>query len=153
MMKQEYHLYNAMERRILIKNLKRKKSISILIIEHNHIIQYGYLSLFEHLPCHITMASTGVEAMQQVKQHLIQQPFDLILSEIGLPDISGIELCKTIRKLEGSYRHYTPILAVSYQADEKRNECLVAGYDQVIDKLMSTELVSSIERWLLWLLE
>ncbi|NDW54257.1 ATP-binding protein [Aliiroseovarius sp. PrR006] len=63
---------------------------SVLVIEDhpvNRIVARGYL---ERLGCHVTEAETGRAALAAVKEN----QFDLILVDLGLPDISGEEVIK-----------------------------------------------------------
>ncbi len=43
---------------------------------------------------HVVEASSGKEALELV----LEEPFDIIILEVGLPDVDGCELCKLIRK-------------------------------------------------------
>ncbi|MCK0143631.1 ATP-binding protein [Aliiroseovarius sp. F20344] len=68
---------------------------TVLVIEDhpvNRIVARGYL---ERLGCHVTEAETGRAALAAVKKN----PFDLILVDLGLPDISGEEVIKRLDPL------------------------------------------------------
>lgn len=75
---------------------------------------------------HVTIATTGMEAL-----HVFQEDsFDLILLDLGLPDIDGIELLKIIRK-----RLATPLIVISARNNEhEKVKALDLGADDYITK-------------------
>lgn len=75
---------------------------------------------------HVTIATTGMEAL-----HVFQEDsFDLILLDLGLPDIDGIELLKIIRK-----RLATPMIVISARNNEhEKVKALDLGADDYITK-------------------
>jgi DNA-binding response OmpR family regulator len=83
-------------------------------------------------------AGTGKEAKAKIKQH---KP-DVILLDIFLPDIDGVELCRQIRQI-----CYTPILFVSCKdSDLDKIIGLTAGGDDYISKPFSPmELVARVK--------
>ena len=75
---------------------------------------------------HVTIAITGMEAL-----HVFQEDsFDLILLDLGLPDIDGIELLKIIRK-----RLATPLIVISARNNEhEKVKALDLGADDYVTK-------------------
>ncbi|MEC3940357.1 response regulator transcription factor [Enterococcus mundtii] len=75
---------------------------------------------------HVTIAITGMEAL-----HVFQEDsFDLILLDLGLPDIDGIELLKIIRK-----RLTTPLIVISARNNEhEKVKALDLGADDYVTK-------------------
>src|SRR5258708_5675376 len=120
---------------IMINNGSKNVQIyTILIIEDNLLIQRSYAILLGNMSCSIISATTGAEALNQLNNSLIERPFDLIVLDLGLPDICGIQLCQMIRQRESAYQCRTPIVVLSSNANQKRSECLAVGCDQVVDK-------------------
>lgn len=74
----------------------------------------------------VTIATTGMEAL-----HVFQEDsFDLILLDLGLPDIDGIELLKIIRK-----RLATPLIVISARNNEhEKVKALDLGADDYVTK-------------------
>jgi two-component system, OmpR family, catabolic regulation response regulator CreB len=71
--------------------------------------------------------------------HLVKDPVDLIILDIGLPDINGFELCKEIRKT-----HLTPIIFLTARADEvDRVVGLEIGGDDYVTKPFSPRELSA----------
>lgn len=101
----------------------------ILLVEDNEINQTVARSLLESMSGVVHVASNGVEALQ----HLETTEFQLILMDIHMPDLDGIETAKRIR-LEPKWRHI-PIIAVTADSTlEKRLACIRAGMNEVISK-------------------
>jgi CheY-like chemotaxis protein len=86
----------------------------------------------------------GVEAVQR----LLQQTFDLILMDIGLPEMDGLTAAKQIRKVETiAKQRRIPIVATTSRSN--RNECLEAGIDDYLEKpVVLDKLRATLDRWL-----
>lgn len=73
------------------------------------------------------------------------QHFDLILADVGLIEMSGIEFTQKLRAFEKeNHIAPVPIVGVTAHAADGRNECLNAGMNAVIPKPLSPELLSEI---------
>ncbi|MDA3817676.1 MAG: response regulator [Prolixibacteraceae bacterium] len=77
----------------------------------------------------IDFANNGYAAINKFKTN----HYDLILMDIMMPDMNGVETTKKIRSIENGY--HTPIFAITSQIfkDQKR-ECLDAGMNEYISK-------------------
>src|SRR5580693_6811819 len=74
----------------------------------------------------VVTALTGTEAVNQVALALP----DLVILDLGLPDIDGIEVCRRIREFS-----QVPIVVLSAYGDERRKvEALDAGADDFVTK-------------------
>jgi len=74
----------------------------------------------------VVTAYTGAEAVNQVA---LAAP-DLVILDLGLPDIDGIEVCRRIRAFSG-----VPIVVLSAYGDERRKvEALDSGADDFVTK-------------------
>lgn len=120
------------------------KKISVLIIEDHKTLSLSLSSwlkeLFPNLT--ITHASTGTEGLEFAKTN---NP-DLALIDIGLPDINGLEVTKSIRKLGLK----TEIIILTMLDGEKyRQESFSAGAGSFINKKeMYSKLPSEINSFL-----
>ena len=75
-------------------------------------------------------AKNGLEAVEKFRQ----QQLDVILMDVHMPIMDGIEATRKIRELEGPIRH-TPIIALT--ADTMKGEqerCFQAGMDEFLSK-------------------
>jgi two-component system, OmpR family, KDP operon response regulator KdpE len=74
----------------------------------------------------VVTAQTGAEAISQV---VLAAP-DLVILDLGLPDLDGIEVCRRIREFSG-----VPIVVLSAYGDERRKvEALDSGVDDFVTK-------------------
>jgi signal transduction histidine kinase/ActR/RegA family two-component response regulator len=79
--------------------------------------------------CEIMMATRGAEALKLAAE----QPPDLIISDIGLPQLDGYELIRQLRNMPGLER--VPAIALTgYAREEDRELALAAGYDAHLAK-------------------
>ncbi len=87
---------------------------------------------------------TGKEGLQYLKTNNL----DVIILDIQLPDMSGIDICKELRKLE-KYKK-TPILAVtSFAMKGDKERILDAGFNDYISKpLQIKEFRESVIKYL-----
>jgi CheY-like chemotaxis protein len=119
------------------------KKYKILVIEDNSInIKVAQVILTDLGYNDIVVATTGQEALKQFSLSV-----DLILLDIGLPDMDGYEVCRKIREiLQGAY---LPIIAWTAHGEEKKNECLAAGIDAFMTKPVDEEDIERmLKRWL-----
>ena len=95
-------------------------------------------------PCDIVEAASGFDALRLLPRGL----YDLVITDINMPDINGLELVAFIRK---SDRHRsTAIVIVSTQASEKdRVRGMSLGADEYLAKPLSAEtLLATVDRLL-----
>jgi CheY-like chemotaxis protein len=116
--------------------------LKILLIEDNSILQTVFSEFLETLNCtNVDIATTGKQALSLYEKH----KYALILLDIGLPDIDGIEVCKRIRKKED----HTPVVAITaYETAEQ--ECRQAGFnDFALKPVLLEKMDYLVKRWIL----
>ncbi len=96
----------------------------------------------------MTEANTGREALRHLSEAIAGAPFDLVLMDVQMPDMDGLEATRHIRAqpaLAG-----LPVLGMTAHALARdRQQCLDAGMDEVIVKPFEpNELFAVIARWL-----
>jgi CheY-like chemotaxis protein len=86
--------------------------------------------------------SERAHALELLKQHR----FDLLISDIGMPDLDGYELMRRVRLLDSSHTRPIPAIAVTaYARAEDRQRSLLAGYQMHLAKpIEARELVAGI---------
>lgn len=104
----------------------------VLIVEDNPIASKIQKMIMEHLKFDVDCAMTGEEGMDLA----CKKKYDLILMDLGLPGIDGIETTKRIKSILSSTKNtLTPIVAVTANEDSIiRERCIQAGMDDVISK-------------------
>ncbi|RUR13892.1 PAS domain-containing sensor histidine kinase [Legionella sp. km772] len=133
------------------KNLKsspKEESLHFLLVEDNVIALKVLESMLENQGHRFISATSGEEALELVKLNC----FDLIITDIGLPGMSGTELANHIRHEERSRNcRPTPIVGLTGHAPESaRPECLNSGMNEVFRKpINSNSLQVMIEQYAL----
>ncbi len=121
---------------------KTDRKTLLLIDDEPDIISMIFATL-ENPNTHILLALNGKEALDVLKEH----PVDAVLSDVRMPQMSGIEMVKHIRLLGLA----TPVVLMSGYADYKTTlEALRAGVLDIIEKPFSRDkVVSTVDRALI----
>ena len=114
-------------------------SIKILLVEDQKLMRIGIKSLFCDYPELeiIGEAMTGKEAVEKAK--LIKP--DIVLMDLGIPDITGIEATKQILEHNNNIR---VIVLTSHITEDELNSSLQAGASAYTIKDISTEFLMSV---------
>jgi CheY-like chemotaxis protein len=105
--------------------------LRILLAEDNPVNQRLAIRLLERRGHHVDLASTGHEAIAFAER----ERFDLILMDLQMPDMDGIEATAVIREREKHRGGRTPIVALTaHSMKGDRERCLEAGMDNYIHK-------------------
>jgi len=105
--------------------------LNILVAEDSFINQELLKQILLVKNWNVVVVSNGAEALEAVTS----SKYDIILMDIQMPDIDGLETSRLIRELEKKTGDYTPIIGLTahnYKFDEKH--CVDAGMDYVIVK-------------------
>jgi signal transduction histidine kinase/CheY-like chemotaxis protein len=116
--------------------------LSILVAEDNQINALLIRSLLGRLGHHAVITTNGEEALESwLSAKAAGTPYDLILMDIQMPQLNGIETTKRIRTLEaGEPGGRTPILALTANTlVEDRYACFEAGMDGFLIKPLDRE--------------
>jgi signal transduction histidine kinase/CheY-like chemotaxis protein/streptogramin lyase len=106
-------------------------SLHILLAEDNPVNQRLAMRLLERRGHRVNVASSGREAIDWVER----ENFDLILMDLQMPDMDGLEATAMIREREKQSGGRTPIVALTaYTMKGDRERCLEAGMDNYINK-------------------
>jgi two-component system sensor histidine kinase/response regulator len=121
-----------------------RRPLRLLLAEDNPVNQKLAVRLLEKQGHAVVVAGNGREAVEIVQQ----QPFDLVLMDVQMPEMDGLEATAAIRERErGSGRH-VPILAMTaYAMKGDRERCLEAGMDGYVSKpIQPRELWEAIDK-------
>jgi signal transduction histidine kinase/ActR/RegA family two-component response regulator len=115
-------------------------SLSILLAEDNLVNQKVAMTMLGRMGHRTTLARNGLEALEQWRQN----DFDLILMDVQMPEMSGLQAAAQIRKEEAIGAH-VPIVAMTASAmSEDRDRCLAAGMDDFISKPVSYKVIEQM---------
>jgi CheY-like chemotaxis protein len=114
--------------------------LSILVAEDNAVNRRLLTKILETAGHRVTCASTGKEAVQQ----FAAQGFDLILMDMEMPDMDGLEATQIIRATEPATAH-VPIYAITaHTMPGDRERCFAAGMDGFLSKPVEVDAVLKI---------
>ena len=117
----------------------------ILIVEDNEDSRFILLIMLRRLGYEITEAQSGT---QGVEKAVTEKPH-LILMDLGLPGISGIDAAREIKK-NPSTAHIPIIAHTAWTPSQCKEEVLKAGMVDYLEKPVSKELMkATIERFIL----
>jgi CheY-like chemotaxis protein len=115
--------------------------IKILVVEDNAINQKVARLLLESKGYTVEIAATGKDAVYLATTH----KYSLILMDLGLPDIDGLEATRQIRKVDAAI----PIIALTANGKDFRRQCLEAGMnDFELKPFLIESLKEKIEKYL-----
>jgi PAS domain S-box-containing protein len=116
--------------------------LRILLAEDNPVNQKLAVSLLRQEGHRVVLAGNGHEALAALEQ----EPFDLVLMDVQMPEMDGLEATAIIRKKERGTSQHIPILAMTaYAMKGDRERCLAAGMDGYLAKpICRTDLLEAI---------
>ncbi|HKL01798.1 MAG TPA: response regulator [Desulfotignum sp.] len=119
----------------------------ILLAEDNIINQQVALGILDKLGLQAHAVANGLEALQALESF----GYDLVLMDVQMPEMDGLEATRRIRSAQSSvYSHDVPIIAMTALAMAKdKDACLAAGMNGYITKPVNpVALVDELKKWL-----
>jgi len=115
--------------------------LKILLAEDNAVNQKLALRLLQQMGYRADVASNGIEAVEST----MRQRYDVILMDVQMPEMSGLEATQQIRAKDIAQPHVIGVTANAMQGD--REACLAAGMDDYIAKpIRVEELVYALQK-------
>jgi len=123
---------------LLNQDFSETYPLKIMVAEDNLINQKMILKVLDKLGYKPTLAINGREAVEMLNE----QPYDLILMDVQMPEMDGLEATRYIRK---NCAAQPVIVAMTANAMlEDREECLKAGMDDYISKPLKIEALMAV---------
>jgi signal transduction histidine kinase/DNA-binding response OmpR family regulator len=117
--------------------------LRILLTEDNAVNQRLALRLLEKMGYRADVAGNGLEAIQAVER----QPYDLILMDVQMPEMDGLEATREIVTRWGRDERPRIVAMTADAMQEDRDRCLAAGMDDYLTKPVRTaELIAAIHQ-------
>ncbi|WP_321431195.1 response regulator [uncultured Methanolobus sp.] len=119
---------------------------NILLVEDNVVNQQVALGMLKKLGLNADVVNNGLEAIEVFKS----PEYDLVLMDVQMPKMNGMEATKRIRKIETATSSHIPIIAMTAHAmKDDRKRCLEAGMDDYISKpIKIRSLIHTLDYWL-----
>jgi signal transduction histidine kinase/CheY-like chemotaxis protein len=124
----------------------RRRRLRILLVEDNFINQRVALKMLENFGYSAKTAENGKEAVS----FLESEPYDLVLMDVQMPEMDGLEATRIIRSTSSNIvNHQVPIIAMTANAIKgDRKKCIDAGMDDYISKPVDPdELFQKLDKW------
>lgn len=119
--------------------LARCHSLKVLVVDDEKTSRRLLEVLLERSGHSVDVAGSGIEAVEQFKRG----NYDLVMMDLNMPEMTGIEAASRIRELERGSNKRVPIVAVSAAPyDQMWSLCREAGIDDYISKPISTSLIN-----------
>jgi CheY-like chemotaxis protein len=124
----------------------RKDGLSILVAEDNEINALLTRALLQKLGHRPQVVADGRAAMESFfAAHGASLPYDMILMDVRMSGIDGLEATRRIRAVEEKSGTRTPIIALTANAlPEHREACLAAGMDGFLTKPLDREKLAAV---------
>lgn len=121
----------------------KNNAVRILVVDDNSANLKLVCEFLRGLSVDVRARNSGYEAIEACSK----ETFDLILMDVQMPGMDGLETTKALRARESQHR--TPIVALTAHAvSEHKTQLLLAGMDDFLSKPVSEEdLKHIIERW------
>jgi two-component system response regulator HydG len=117
--------------------------VSVLIVDDNAAMTRSLADILEVKGFVVHAANTGADALQILRDN----PVDILLTDVKMPDMDGVSLYRQIRT---THPALTTILMTAYAADELIQQGLSEGIKAVLTKPLDVDfllqLLSAIKR-------
>lgn len=132
---------NAMQPQIDLDQ-SPSSTLRILLAEDNPVNQKVARQMLRKIGYEADVAANGLEVLQALER----QPYDIILMDVQMPEMDGLEAAKNIRE---RWHNGPKIIAITaYALEGDRDRCLNVGMDDYISKpIQLDELRSKLIKW------
>jgi len=124
--------------RLRLSRKAEMKSLRILLAEDNLVNQKVALSMLKVLGYRANVSTSGLEVLQALET----QPYDVILMDIQMPEMDGLETTRKVRSMSGKQPFIVAMTAYAMEGD--RELCLQAGMDEYIRKPIKIEELQEV---------
>ena len=131
------------DQRLFDTGLGQRLPLKILLAEDNAVNQKLALRMLERMGYRADVVANGLEVLEALQR----QPYDLVLMDMQMPEMDGLEATRQIVK---EWKEARPrIIAMTANAmQEDREACLAAGMDDYVSKpVQVADLQNAIEHW------
>ncbi|NOR51826.1 MAG: response regulator, partial [Gammaproteobacteria bacterium] len=112
-------------------SIKKISALNILLIDDDAINRLAGKRLLEMEGHHVELANNGLHAIEVMQT----RDFDLLLMDVHMPELDGIETTKQIRATFEGSKASVPIIAVTASVmEDEKNRYLDAGMNSVVAK-------------------
>jgi CheY-like chemotaxis protein len=125
-------------------HLGERLPLRLLLAEDNAVNQKVALLNLERMGYGADIAGNGLEVLQALER----QPYDVILMDVQMPEMDGLDATRHVRSDFPRARQPRIIAMTANASPEDREKCLEAGMDDYVSKpIQVEELETALERW------
>lgn len=116
--------------------------VKILVVDDNRINQEVAAQILRKAGAEVAKAASGEETIKILKQ----EKFDIILLDIQMPGLSGIDVIQWMKK---KLKDYPPVIALTaYNSEQEKEKFISLGFNDFVGKPISPEvLLGKIHEW------
>ncbi len=123
------------------KPVGSEKSVNILLIEDEPLARAGAISLLEQAGHNVAVADT----IRNAKQQLEQEKFDVVLSDLELPDGQGFSIAQYLTQHSTSLNYQTAIFALTaHDSFNKEQQARQAGFSGLMTKPLTAQTFATL---------
>ena len=120
------HCFTIASEVILVPQPFNTTTKTVLIVEDDELFRKSLVTFIRSLGYTVLTADSAEKALEK----LAEKPADLVLTDLQLPGLTGIELARTVRNSED-----IPVILISgFLSDEKREAAQEAGIEALLRK-------------------
>ncbi|MBT8211802.1 MAG: response regulator, partial [Acidimicrobiia bacterium] len=120
------------------------KGVRVLVVDDSAVNQRITFLMLDRLGCRVDTAANGLEAIEAVRA----VPYDIVLMDVQMPTMDGLEATRQIRSAERSGEHIPIVAMTAFAMRGDRERCLEAGMDDYLAKPVSPEdLEVKMTKW------
>lgn len=122
-----------------------RRQTKLLLVEDNLVNQKLAVALLSKAGYPVDVVENGKEAVEAVTKN----QYTLVLMDVQMPEMDGLEATKTIRAKEAGKEHIPIIAMTAHAMKGDRERCLDAGMDDYLSKPLNHEqLYETIAKWI-----
>ena len=91
------------------------ENLFVLVADDNEINQRSVERILLYQECHVTMVENGKEALEKIGLH----PFDIILMDMNMPVMDGIEATRALKSMDDPKINSIPVVGLTASTDEE----------------------------------
>lgn len=140
----EYYLQKAFPAWFEHRNIEYQEGVrkmKILFVDDSQFFRNLFMPLLTLAGFEVVTATNGVQALQHVRH---RDDFDIIISDIEMPEMSGFELAKEIRAID-NYKNVLLIAMTSRATDEDVAYCYDCGFNLHFSKTQQKQMINKIQ--------
>ncbi|MDZ7962585.1 MAG: response regulator [Aulosira sp. DedQUE10] len=126
------------------KNFPSLDNLRVLLVDDNEDSLFLTRFILENNGFQVTTVTSVSQALETIEQ----LKFDILISDIAMPDVDGYSLIRKIRNSTLSEQRQIPAIALTaLSSDESRSIALISGFQSYVNKPVEpTILLSEINR-------